>query len=100
MQQLKAELEYSFSIHFLSFSLFSSVAGMGSLVGGAGGRERSGHLQGLAPVFGGGSELDSWERSGLFGAENDPIFGKSSPIMPRSLQHCLERNRQWMFSAI
>ena len=58
---LKAELPYSFSIHVWSFSLFSSVAGIGSLVGGSGGRERSGHLQGLPPVIvdGVGSELDS-----------------------------------------
>ena len=100
MQQLKAELEYLFSIHSLSFSLFSSVAGMGSFVGGSGGRERSGHVQGLLPVLGGGSELDSWARFGLSLVGNEPILGKFSPMMPRSLQHCLERKRQWMFSAM
>ena len=79
--------------------MFSTVGGYGSSVGQGGGRVRAGHVHGLESSRPGDVSVDMFDNAeDVF--RNAPILGKSSPMIPSSLQACLERNKQSIFSAI
>ena len=63
------------------------------------GKVRAGHEHGLDSTVSLDAGADMFD---IFAGclVQEPMLGKSSPIMPNSLQACLERNRQSMFSAM